>query len=241
MPRHAIVIAEGGYIFPALGERYCLDNAKQNAEIIYSWMRNGLIQKVARLCQEQVILKQIRYYDCYSYDDTSPHVEKPKTNERNVTNRDYFINEFKKMPIVFFRPGKLRLNGVKPAKQITSYQKFEDGIVKFVLTEKDLKKNYQQKGVDTLIAMDAYQIITERHADLLIFITDDSDFTPLFELARSKGVTIVIHPMHFKRNPTGPLLEHSDYVVRLEPNEILLKLKSSAGGTIESGIDSALS
>jgi len=208
MPLNAIIIAEGGYIFPSLAERYCIDNIRQSADALHSWMRKGLIQKIAKACNEQVTLRQIRYYDCYSYNESqSGGMERGKEKTQTATTRDHFINEFKMLSIVNFSPGRLIINGMKPAKHLSSFKTTQDGKDVFVLQLDDVVHNYQQKEVDTMITMDVCRIVNEHLADMLIFITDDSDFTPLFKEVRSRGILVVTHSFHEKRLTTGSLLE----------------------------------
>jgi len=234
LPLRAIVIAEGGYIFPSLAERYCIDDIKQAADVLHTWIRKGLVQKISKMCNEQITLKQIRYYDCYSYDDSqTSEGERNKEKMQTNTKRDLFINKFKMLPIVNFLPGRLIINGLKPARRLDSFKTIQDGKSVFVLTENDVINNFQQKEVDTLITMDVIRIANERLADIIIFITDDSDFTPLFKEVRSLGITVVLHSFHEKRNSTGALLENSDYCLRLEANELPLKQRDTKSSRSE--------
>ena len=76
------------------------------------------------------------------------------------------------------------------------------------LTEKDIKHNVHQKGVDMKIGLDIASLAYKKLVNQIILIAGDSDFVPAAKLARREGIDFILDPMW---NPINPnLYEHID-------------------------------
>lgn len=71
---------------------------------------------------------------------------------------------------------------------------------------------FQQKGVDMKIGLDMALLATKRIVDILILVTNDTDFVAPMKLVRSEGVVVGIYSVV---PVVAPLLnEHADIVLR---------------------------
>lgn len=93
------------------------------------------------------------------------------------------------------------------------------------IINKDGNPDYCQKGVDALIIMDMYDI-KETHPNIkkIILIASDSDFVPVIERMKKKGIEVIIYT-YFDRNrkskfsTSNHLLEIASKWVKLTPKD----------------------
>ena len=78
------------------------------------------------------------------------------------------------------------------------------------ITQRDLKLNLSQKGVDMRIGVDISSIAFKQQVDQIILIAGDSDFVPAAKQARREGIDFILDPMGNKI--AEDLFEHIDGV-----------------------------
>jgi len=76
------------------------------------------------------------------------------------------------------------------------------------LTEKDIKYDMKQKGVDMKIGLDIASLSYKKLVDRIVLISGDSDFVPAAKVARREGIDVVLDPMWNHVEPS--LFEHID-------------------------------
>ena len=100
------------------------------------------------------------------YYTAPPFQSEPPTAEeiRLKSNYDKFINKLNRIPNFHVREGRC--------------QKVDTG--------------YHQKGVDTLITMDLFDVTIHKNCDTLIILTCDTDFVPILNKLRSDGKEVIL-------------------------------------------------
>lgn len=76
------------------------------------------------------------------------------------------------------------------------------------LTDRDLRLNITQKGVDMRIGLDIASLVERDLVTQIILISGDSDFVPAAKYARRRGIDFVLDPMWQTVSPS--LNEHVD-------------------------------
>lgn len=76
------------------------------------------------------------------------------------------------------------------------------------LTDRDVRLDVKQKGVDMRIGLDAASISYGKHVDQIVLIAGDSDFVPVAKMARRNGIDFILDPMN--HNIKASLSEHLD-------------------------------
>ena len=90
---------------------------------------------------------------------------------------------------------------VRYFKSVTKYFRYSMRLGHLVQTVKGEKKRFRQKGVDTLMAIDALTKAYLNHYDTGIFLLADRDFIPLIEAVKNTGKKTV---GFFHGNETSP-------------------------------------
>ncbi|MBU3742556.1 MAG: NYN domain-containing protein [Candidatus Kapabacteria bacterium] len=70
---------------------------------------------------------------------------------------------------------------------------------------------FQQKGVDMKIGLDIAWMATKRIVDIIVLVTNDTDFVTPMKLARTEGVVVAVYNISSK--PALLLQEHADLVL----------------------------
>ncbi|WP_206665548.1 NYN domain-containing protein [Jejubacter calystegiae] len=83
------------------------------------------------------------------------------------------------------------------------------------LTEKDVRYEARQKGVDMKISLDISSLSHHKNVEQIILVAGDSDFVPAAKQARREGIDFVLDPMWNHINPD--LHEHIDGLVSSWP------------------------
>ncbi len=157
-------------------------------------------------------LYRILYYDCLPLDKKAQHPITKKQIDFSKSKTAKFRHEFyeilKKRRKVALRLGFLSDSGgwilnAKCVKELIKNKKKAADI-----TEKDIKYNTTQKGVDMKIAVDIASLSYKRHVNQIILVAGDSDFVPAAKLARREGIDFILDPMYNNVNPE--LFEHID-------------------------------
>ena len=63
------------------------------------------------------------------------------------------------------------------------------------LTDRDVKYDVRQKGVDMRIGLDIASLAYKKLVDQIILVAGDSDFVPAAKLARREGIDFLLDPM----------------------------------------------
>jgi len=156
---------------------------------------NGYLQVIARhfakkdydINQFAITLSKEQKLWCekvYFYIAPPYQSNKPTEDEKmRKAKYDRFVSALKKIPTITIREGRC--------------QKKEDG-------------EYGQKGVDTLIVMDLVQYsINHKKNKSLIIVTADTDFVPVLNSLRERGINIILYYYtDLKRNSKFSMSNH---------------------------------
>ncbi len=125
---------------------------------------NKFAQLLAK--SQNLVCKQTYYYVGAPYQDTKPTPEQKKRKQAY----DKFVAQMGSVPNFKVRAGRIQR-----------------------LYNKEKKKyEYHQKGVDTLIIMDMIIEPFKRNIKTIIIVTADTDFVPVIENIRSRGVKVIL-------------------------------------------------
>ena len=83
------------------------------------------------------------------------------------------------------------------------------------MTERDVKYDVRQKGVDMRIGLDIASRAYKKLVDQIILVAGDSDFVPAAKLARREGIDFLLDPMW--ASIREDLHEHIDGVCSVFP------------------------
>lgn len=145
-------------------------------------------------------LYRIFYYDCYPSEKTiyNPLTKKSvdlKRSELYSWSNDFFKALSKKRKVAL-RMGELLESSMGYTLNSDSLKKLCNGTLKLEeLTEKDLKLDIQQKGVDMRIGLDIASLAHKGLVDQIVLIAGDSDFVPAAKYARREGIDFILDPM----------------------------------------------
>ena len=145
-------------------------------------------------------LYRIFFYDC-------PPLEKKVHNPVSGKAIDYaksptaqwrlaFHDELRRLRKVALRLGYLNERSGHWALRPDKLKELLAGKIALTdLTERDVKYEVQQKGVDMHIGLDIAAMAFKKQVDQIILIAGDSDFVPAAKLARREGIDFVLDPM----------------------------------------------
>ena len=157
-------------------------------------------------------LYRIFYYDCpWNIDNVFNPIKGETVNFKKnpvYTWSQDFFQELKHQRKFALRMGRLSgtpqfvlADGV--LKKLTSGKlKVEE------LTEKDLRLDAKQKGVDMRIGIDITTLALKKQVDQIVLIAGDSDFVPAAKLARREGIDFILDPL--RQDIAPDLFEHID-------------------------------
>jgi uncharacterized LabA/DUF88 family protein len=63
------------------------------------------------------------------------------------------------------------------------------------LSERDVKYDVRQKGVDMRLGLDIASLAYKKQVDQIVLVAGDSDFVPAAKLARREGIDFILDPM----------------------------------------------
>lgn len=228
MQERAIIIVDGGYVRQCLKSRFVCKDEGIQAKAIYSWLCGKLIKRVSAICSMPLYLFRVQYYDCLSYQDP---IWNPYTGTKvylRDEQRDKFLSTLHKMSKVYMRLGRLAITGWKPIIDPKKIKLQEDETNPVSISAAMFQPLFQQKEVDIKIAMDFCQILNHRLAHVLIILSDDSDFLPLFEEARKLGLLIVLINLRPANQSSSKILRKSvDYFESVDDSEIDLPARKN--------------
>lgn len=197
------ILIDGGFFlkrYPKVFKNGWNHTPKIKAENMYRMAIRHLWQKGTNHS-----LYRIFYYDCKPFDKgihnpiSGKFINFPK--EQQALDRLAFFNELKKR-----RKLALRLGNLKSSKQWSiNPDKIKDLLSQKIsiidLTEKDIKLDMRQKGVDMKIGLDIASLSIKKMVSQIILISGDSDFIPAAKTARREGIDFILDPMW---NPIDP-------------------------------------
>ena len=155
---------------------------------------------------------RIYYYDC---PPSSQEVTLPVSGEIHRFSQDslyaqqmLFLNQLKDLDHVWVREGVLSFQGWQLRRDVYD-RKFANPIP--VLDDSCFLPQFEQKEIDTLIAMDILQVSWERTVTKLFLIAGDTDFAPALRHAREHYIPVYLFTLGNKVKQV--LRENADVVV----------------------------
>ncbi len=163
------------------------------------------IEKIAAACvlPNETPLR-ILYYDCAPF---SGHLRLPISGDiKEYRAEDGWLRQLAHKDLFAVRLGVLKPRGFERKVPLSQPQP---------LTDDDFKPVFEQKGVDMRIGLDMAVYSSNRAAERIILLTNDSDCIPAMKHARRAGLQIVL-VQHATRKANPDLKDHADFT-RLVP------------------------
>ena len=147
-------------------------------------------------------LLRVLYYDAPPFKGM---VRLPVSKKRQrIAKSDSFLNDLATFDYVAVRRGQLRFKAWAPKK-------------KQPMKDEDYRPVYEQKGVDTRIALDIVNFCKSKAVDCIILFSGDTDLIPALKYARIAGLqTVLLQLPSPARKLTRKLVAHSDLVLDIE-------------------------
>jgi uncharacterized LabA/DUF88 family protein len=204
----------GGWWFFVLRYRNLRGNAppKQVAKELHCMCLKHLQQREGNRRIRRKLYR-IFFYDCRPL---SKKVHNPITRQcidfsKSPTAqwRIDFHNELRQLRKVALRFGYLNeRSGHWEIRENALKRLFSREIGLDDLTERDVRYDVSQKGVDMRIGLDIASMCFKKQVDQIILISGDSDFVAAAKLARREGIDFILDPMWASIRPD--LNEHID-------------------------------
>jgi uncharacterized LabA/DUF88 family protein len=145
-------------------------------------------------------LYRIFYYDC---PPLTKKVHNPVSGELIDFSqsglaawRFNFIEELKRLRKVALRLGYLNERGGNWILEPDVLRRLLNReITVDELTERDVRYDIRQKGVDMRIGLDIASLAYKKQVDQIVLVAGDSDFVPAAKLARREGIDFILDPM----------------------------------------------
>lgn len=187
-------------------------------------------------------LYRIFYYDCPPLMTKAHNVLTGQAIDFAKTQlaqwRLEFFEELKKLRKVALRLGYLNarsacwtLNPQKLKGLLAGELSRDD------LTEKDVRYDVRQKGVDMRLGLDIASLAYKKQVDQIVLVAGDSDFVPAAKLARREGIDFVLDPMWAPIR--DDLHEHIDGLRSVLPRPTHLRPRPAPSGPNHTTIDGA--
>ena len=159
---------------------------------------------------------RIFYYDCLPVFQSVYHplrketidLSKSQTFKRNTD----FFDALKLKSKFAIRRGKLSSETARYVIKPSIQKLILNGTFDISkLSDRDIKLDIGQKGVDMRLGLDLVSLAIKRLVDQVVMITGDSDFVPAIKMARREGVEIILDSMG--AHISDDLREHVDDVI----------------------------
>jgi uncharacterized LabA/DUF88 family protein len=164
-------------------------------------------------------LYRILFYDCPPLEKRAQNPVSRKgfsfSDTPEARFRKEFHNELKKFRKVALRLGRIADEGQWVITPEKTKALLNGRITVDELTEKDVRYEARQKGVDMKIGLDISSLSHNKNVEQIILVAGDSDFVPAAKQARREGIDFVLDPMWNHINPD--LHEHIDGLVSSWP------------------------
>ena len=166
-------------------------------------------------------LYRLFYYDANPFDGEQENpISRAKIDfsaSSSYEGRKKFFRELNAMPQVALRLGNLKFRGWKFVDKFQ--KKLLDGSADASsMTDKDIRPNFTQKGVDMRIGIDIASLVFKKIVSRIILFCGDTDMIPAMKLARVEGVQIVVVQVG-KKPLSSELIADSDFlrILTLQP------------------------
>lgn len=208
------ILVDGGFYRVRARQRFGFSRRtpEANADVLEAYCRRHGEAAAAKGRE----LYRVFYYDCPPVAAVVTH---PITGERvdlskssTFSRNTAFLRSFSARRKVAIRRGKLGAGyvryAIKPKVQeaLLSRRTTVDD-----LTADDVRLEIGQKGVDMRLGLDLVEMALKRLVDMVVLVSDDSDFVPAIKMARREGVDVILDPMG--NHVSDDLLEHVDGVM----------------------------
>jgi len=107
------------------------------------------------------------YYNCLPYQSNPPTQEE----SRRFANKERFFSYLRKLPRFNVRLGNLAFRGI----------------------DKKGNKDFEQKGIDTLLSIDMVNLAATKQVSNIILLAGDSDYIPAIEVTKTHGVGAILY------------------------------------------------
>lgn len=197
------ILVDGGFYRKRATSLWGLKDPKQRANELEAYCHKHVSNSY---------LYRIYYYDCPWLSDNIYHpISKKNINYRKTDAYIWsstFYEELKHR-----RKFALRMGRLSEAPQFV----LREGVLKKLLnqqmaiseiTEKELRLDAKQKGVDMRIGIDITSLALKKQVDKIVLIAGDSDFVPAAKLARREGIDFILDPLW--QPIADDLFEHID-------------------------------
>ena len=163
----------------------------------YGDFPTGLLDK-----EDWGTLLRVLYYDAPLFHGT---VKLPVSgNMREFVGSDLFLKELAALNHIAVRRGYLKFKGWKPKKE-------------YPQNDEDYRPDFEQKGVDTRIALDIAAFCEQKTVDRIVLMSGDTDMIPALKYARRAGLRVTLLQLPPPTQEISPLLlEHCDFLYPME-------------------------
>lgn len=215
------ILVDGSYFIKRYRSLYPDWQDKTSSQVAQD-LYDGLLRNLKHLNRNQNKKKplyRIFFYDCPPLTKRVQNPVSKKGFNFGDTPEAHFRlalhEELRRFRKVALRLGRIAENSnwvisPKKTKDLLNHKITVDD-----LTDRDVRYNAQQKGVDMRIGLDIASLSYKKDVDQIILIAGDSDFVPAAKLARREGIDFVLDPMWNHINPD--LHEHIDGMVSTWP------------------------
>lgn len=164
-------------------------------------------------------LYRMFYYDANPYEGEQENpISRLKIDffaSPSCEGRKRFFRDLNALPQVALRLGNLKFRGWKFVDEFQ--KKLLDGsAAASSMTDKDIRPNLTQKGVDMRIGIDIASLVFKKIVSRVILFCGDTDMIPAMKLARIEGVQIVVVQVG-KKQLNSELIADSDFLRVLNP------------------------
>ena len=210
MSKKTAILVDGGWM--ALELSKLLHVRYATADQVYRNAKSVLLP-------DEEELYRLFYYDASPYDGIQQNPISGKTVDFSKTKsyggRKRFFRDLNAKPQVALRIGTVNFRGWNVLESFQ--QKLLSGTaVASSITERDIKPDLTQKGVDMRIGIDIASLVFKHIVDRIILFCGDTDMVPAMKLARVEGVQIVV--VQIGTSPLSEkLIEDSDFLRTLTP------------------------
>ncbi|MGN0903050.1 MAG: NYN domain-containing protein [Succinivibrio sp.] len=212
------ILVDGGFYRKRAKTLWGEKSPKDRADELESYCHKHLTDQLKSSKDKSKILKPIKYlYRVFYYDCPwlTGNIYNPITKKNVNFGRteafqwaEQFYGELKHRRKFALRMGRLSETPQYVLKEDVLKQLFKGTVQFSELTEKDLRLNAKQKGVDMRIGIDITSLALKKQVDQIILIAGDSDFVPAAKLARREGIDFVLDPLW--QPVADDLFEHID-------------------------------
>ena len=196
------MLLDGGFLRRKLGTA----SSPVDAPVIAAFARD--VQKMQ--CIADMRLHRIYYYDSKPIEGTGPIPLGGGTYNFGgspVASRNKSIQTvLHREPFFALRFGELAHEGWHLKQKILNRVG-----TKIEISATDLQPSIRQKGVDMRIGLDIASLTLKRHAQVIVLVTEDSDFVPAMKFARREGAQLFL--ITLAHGIKEAMREHADLVI----------------------------